>query len=582
MSPRDPLPLAAALVPPVLVALGGGIARTALQARALTLGIALGADHSGGAPLAQLLSPLTTLLPFGDLDLRAELALSVPAAVAAALITRRAGRHPSGATGLAPRAIVLAIGVVAGALLASCDASAAVAVIAVELAIGAHFSSANRRHEAIAIAFAASAFAIWCSPRNAPAIVLAVALAARAARPTSLGGAGWRAASLFAPILVAGLVVDGVRSVRGWLVVGRSLVDGALARTSGDLLPTASALRIAIAGALLATIAIASAASARRLGEDDRLAGIAALAFAIDAWIFRPPGAAIAAVVLILPTAAATLGALHIAFDRTLGQKLSPSWQALAWLVPALALGGAARAFEDELRARHIGGDAAAAPAMATLATQGVSPPRAVLVVEDEETLIQFAHDRAVLALRPDMRVLPTYTLLVGGAATMARRTILALPAAGELVRGLLASATLEEADVAPLAQQAPVLAALAAPRVKGLARHVDATGGAVLLAIERIDPSDRRMRRVPLERRLAFVIAALSTQPASDRTRSALRTAAVREARLLSLAGDREGATASLLRALALGADAERIARWTAKVKAKQSLESEPTTEDD
>jgi len=80
----------------------------------------------------------------------------------------------------------------------------------------------------------------------------------------------------------------------------------------------------------------------------------------------------------------------------------------------------------------------------------------------------------------------------------MAARTIDALPAAGEVVRGLLATATLEEADLAPLAQQVPVLAALAVGRVKALARHVDATGGAVMLALERVDASDRRVRRGP------------------------------------------------------------------------------------
>jgi len=202
--------------------------------------------------------------------------------------------------------------------------------------------------------------------------------------------------------------------------------------------------------------------------------------------------------------------------------------------------------------------------------------------VESEEALVRFSHDRALLSLRPDTRALPTHTLLLGGASTIARRTILELPAAGEVVRGLLATATLEEADVAPLSQQVPVLAALGAPRLKGLARHVDPTGGALMLALERVDPSDRRVRRGPLDRRLAFVVAALSSEPPGDRTRTALRVAATREARLLSAALDREGAGAAMARALALGADPDRIARWTAKVKARQSLESEPLSEDD
>ena len=574
--------IAAALVPPLLVAFAGGAARSAAQARALTLGITLGADHSGGAPLAQLLAPIGTLVPFGDLDLRAELALSLPAAVAAALITRRAARHPSGATGLAPHALVLAIGVVAGALLASCEASTSMTVIAAEISIGALFAAANRRVEALAIAFATSALALWCAPRNALPIVVVVALTARATGRVALARAAWRSAAIFAPIAVAALLFDGIRSARGWLVLGRLLVDGAFARATEAWLPTASAWRIGVAAAVLATIALVSAASARKLGDDDRVAALTALAFGLDAWVLHPPGGAIPAVVVLLPTAGATLGAMHIAIDRSVGARIAPSWRALAWIVPALALGGASRGVEDELRARYLGGDAAAAPAMAALATIGTSPPRAVLIVEDEPTLVRFAHDQALLALRADLRVLPTYTLLFGGPSAMARRTITALPAAGEVVRALLASATLEESDVAPLAQQVPVIAALGVPRLKAVARHVDSTGGAVMIAIERVDPSDRRVRRIPIDRRLAFVVGALAGLPTSDPTRAALRTAALREARLLSLAVDREGASAAIARALALGADAERMARWTAKVKAKQSLEGEPKMDDE
>jgi hypothetical protein len=77
-------------------------------------------------------------------------------------------------------------------------------------------------------------------------------------------------------------------------------------------------------------------------------------------------------------------------------------------------------------------------------------------------------------------------------------------------------------------------------------------------------------------------VIGALSSRPTNDGARTALRIAATREARLLSLALDREGAMAALARALALGADEARIARWISLVKSKKSLDAEPPTEDD
>ena len=60
------------------------------------------------------------------------------------------------------------------------------------------------------------------------------------------------------------------------------------------------------------------------------------------------------------------------------------------------------------------------------------------------------------------------------------------------------------------------------------------------------------------------------------------LRRSATREARLLSIGGDRDGALAAIARAAAFGADADRTQRWIARVNSKQSLESEPLTADD
>src|SRR5207244_736721 len=141
-------------------------------------------------------------------------------------------------------------------------------------------------------------------------------------------------------------------------------------------------------------------------------------------------------------------------------------------------------------------------------------------------------------------RVLPAQVLAAGGAAHMTNDTLAALPSAADPLRALLARGALDPSDVAPLAQKTAVIAQLPAHRLRSIARHASSTGGALILALERVDPSDRRIRRATLERRMSFLA---TTTGANDPLRRALRIAATREARVLSMALDREGALAAL-----------------------------------
>lgn len=227
-------------------------------------------------------------------------------------------------------------------------------------------------------------------------------------------------------------------------------------------------------------------------------------------------------------------------------------------------------------------GDAAAGHDVAALFTLGVAPPRAVLVVEDEAALLRFAHARLVHGLRPDLHVLPAQKLAAGGAARMANVTIGDVPTAADPLRALLAHGTIEPSDASPLALKAALLTDLGFARIRPVARYVEPTGGPLIVHLERIDPSDRKLRRPTLERRMGLLIRLLSGRPAHDRHRSALRVDATREARALSLALDRDGALAAVVRAQSLGAEPDRSARWLTKLAARQSIDLEPACPDD
>jgi hypothetical protein len=80
----------------------------------------------------------------------------------------------------------------------------------------------------------------------------------------------------------------------------------------------------------------------------------------------------------------------------------------------------------------------------------------------------------------------------------------------------------------------------------------------------------------------MTALASALMSRPASDRVRRALRIDATREARIFSLAFDRDATLAAIARARAFGAPEDRSARWLARTQAKQTLDTEPLSEDD
>jgi hypothetical protein len=572
------LVMVAALAAPMMVALTAGPSATQ-TARDATLGLSLGADHGGTAPIAQLLVPLLGLLPIGDLDLRAAIALSLPAAAAAALVTKRVGRDRVGGTGVAPSAIVLSFGVLAAALLSSIDLSAAIVALAIELSLAAIVAPASKRTSAFGAAIAASVVAAWTAPRLAPVAILAPILVHRARK--TRGGTLARALPFVLPALAALAIIAVARWDHAFLVVGRAFESGGFARGPEEPF-TAASLRTAVVAGTLAAIGLALAT--RKLPAEDRAAAVLAIVAAAAAFFLHASGATVVAIVALLPLAAATLGAAHIAAMRwqssRVGAAHRPSaMRVVAFVVPALTLGFSARVVEDELRARHRGPERAAAREMVPLATLGVASPRSVLLVDDERSVLSFGHDRVVVGLRPDLRILPTGDLLLGGGSVLAKRTIDVLPASALVLNGLIARGLIEESDLSPLTERTPVLAELQVARLRAFSRHVDPSGEALGLTIERVDPSDRRLRRPLLNRRLDFVVGWLDER---DPERRVLRVAATHEARILSLAGDRESALAAIVRSEALGADPERIARWKARLRAKQSLDLEPWCEDD
>src|SRR5207244_3431391 len=77
--------MVAALVPSTLAALADPAQGERAQ-RTLALGLTLGSDRGGGPPIGQALVPLASLIPFGPIEVRAAIALSIPAAVASYLV----------------------------------------------------------------------------------------------------------------------------------------------------------------------------------------------------------------------------------------------------------------------------------------------------------------------------------------------------------------------------------------------------------------------------------------------------------------------------------------------------------------
>ncbi len=553
------MPTLAAIIPLLLAALSDPESRSfAADGRDVVVGLTMAADRSFSLPLPQILAPLATLVPIGPIDLRASIALAIPAAIATFLVARRIEAATMAARARGGSAIAFAFAATVGVLLGAISPAASLSVIAIELFGDPRAPSAFRA--------AAMVVALWGAPRLGPAVIAAALLT----RPREERKLAWLGA---VPVIVLSLVMMSLRR-DAWLSFGHPLRAPSFARAV-DVFPSGAMLRAAI---VLLVLAVLTRLLAPSKNAADRNALIVAGVALLSSLVLGAAGGLVVAAASVASLSVAFAGALSIAVERHLARA---GRTALALLIPALALGLGARAFEVELGARRLG---AAAPAhdLGALVTLGIAPTRGVLLMEDETALLRFASARIVHGLRPDVLVLPAQALAAGGAARMANQTIAAIPAAAEPLRALLARGTLDPADIAPLAQKGAVLVELPTHRIRAVARHASPTGGPLHLALERVDPSDRRLRRSALERHLGYLATALAARPDSDRLRSALRVAATREARVLSIAGDRDGALAAIARAGALGADAERMKQWTARVNAKQTLENEPLTPDD
>jgi hypothetical protein len=549
------IPALAAIVPLLLAALCDPEAR---DARDVVVGLTMASDRSLSIPLAQLLSPLSALIPIGPIELRAAIALAIPAALATFLVARAIESATIASRARGGSAIAFAFAATVGVLLGGAPVAVSLAVIAIELLRDARATRSARA--------AALLIACWGAPRLAPAVIVALWLMReRDDRSNPILGA--------VPVLAMTTVLMSLRR-EAWLSFGHPLRAPSFARAA-EIFPSGAMLRAAIVLVVLGVLTRIFAAS--RTAAERNAPIVAGVALLCSIVLGAPDGIVVAAA-CVAPLSVSFAGALSIAVERHLARA---GRTALSLLIPALALGLGARAFEVHLAANRLG-PALVAHDLAPLITLGTVPIRGVILMEDEGSLLRFAGARVVHGVRPDLQVLPAQSLAAGGAARMANQTIATIPAAADPLRALLARGVLDGSDIAPLAQKGAVLAELPAHRLRGVARHAAPTGGPLTIALERVDPSDRRLRRTALERRLAFLATALAARPPSDRLRTALRVSATREARVLSIAGDRDGALAAIARAAAFGADAERLNRWSARVNAKQTLENEPPTNDD
>lgn len=566
-TPAEPglaLPLACAAVAPLVAALSDAATRAPEELRDVVLGVALGGDRSGSAPLAQILVPLLELLPIGDREHRALVALSLPAALATFLLVRRALRAVHAEARRGALAIAGALGALAAVLLVSAPPGAALIVVAVELAALVPAP--------LAWTTAASLFAAWCAPRLSPALLLPVALALRRARP----GGRFPAALHALPPIAAGVALLVVRDGASWLVLGRALRTGPFAPLETALVATPLAFRAAWAIGLAVAAAIALARLGRDLSVPDRTALAAAAVLALVAEPLRAAGAVEGAMALALPSVGELFMALFVAIARAVPSGRPALRLGLSWLVPALSAGFAARGLEDELVERRRPLEHAAAVGLAPLASLGLAGPRPVVVVEDEPTLIRDAWSLALDDLRPDLAILPTQALLLGGPGRMATLAVQRLPRGAELLRSTLATGLVTESGSSPLAADASLVVDLPVARLREIARHLDPSLGAMRAPLERVDPSDRRLRRQGGAARQRFLDRGRAARFADPWTVVA-RLGALRAARLLALAGDRDGALAEVARARVLGDDPARVGRWETKLGAKRGLADEP-----
>jgi hypothetical protein len=561
------LAIACAAVAPVLAALGDVATRDPHELREVAVGIAAAGDRSGCAPVAQLLVPAFELLPFGDREHRALVALAMPAALATFLVATRAWSIARSVAGRGADVIAGAVTVLAAVLLAGAPPGAALVVAAIELALAALATP-----ERLGVAMLAGLVGAWASPRLSPALIVPIFWALRRARP----GARIGALAGAAPLIAACVALLFVRDADAWLVLGRAFRTGGFAPDEFALLATPLLRRAAAVASIATVLAIAVARFGRDLATRDRVALVASAVLALLADPLRPRGAVAVSIALALPTIAELLVVIQIAVARAIDPRRAVLRFGLPWLVPALTAGFAARAAEEDLSARRRPLDAAAAIDLAPLAAFGALPGHPIVVVEDEDALVRDAWPWLVDDVRPDLELLPTQSLLLGGAGRMATRTAMRFPRAAELLRSTLAESVVTESGSSPLAADATLVLDLPAARLREVARHVDPILGVLRIPLERVDPSDRRLRRQATEPRQRFLDAARALVPGDPWT-IAPRHASMRAARLLALASDRDAALAELSRARMLGEDPVRVGRWEAKLQGKRTLADEP-----
>ncbi len=506
---------------------------------------ALGLTVPGGTtmPLGQLLGALAVALPVGDLEARVGLLGAIPAAVATYCVVRSALAAPFAGPRLQAGLVTLALGAVVGLFLFGAPMETALVVLACELAIDADLDTRGA-------AVFATVLAAWGAPRHAGTLAVAWWLAG-----VSVPLGAWIAGLVGCALLAAiSLGHDGIGGAPWSPFAGHPFVtpDGAHARAAGLVVVLAAVTWLGTR---------ASPGSRIRVG----LALAAALGIAI-----RAPGALSIAVALLVPLAAQAGSALTMAASEVARAEAQRLRRVAAYgLVPALCLGLAARGVEVELAGTRLGPSERVSRPLHALFGMGGAPPRAIWMVEDEAGLVRALYARTVLGLRPDVRLLPVQGLLTTLAIRTANATMSDEPATREIVRALLARGNLEPSDMASLAQRVPLVADVAYGRLRGVSRHAQPLGTAVAFFLERVDPSDRRLRRAQLERRWA----AVRLSPI-DPLRDHLRRAALREARLLSAALDKDGALAALRRAEAFGHPTTRVRALIARASSKHGLE--------
>jgi len=531
----------AAIVPLALAVLGDVAALDERVVSALLLGTPGGTTM----PAASLLGSLATALPLADLETRISLFSALPAALATFVVTDTTATASFAGPRWGAALIVLALGTMVGVALHGAPFEVAFVVLAVDLALRRP-SSAQR-----GLTVLAAVIALWAAPRHLGTVAAAFLLGGLGVPPLGLVAAVAIAAPLATVAWVRPIGLGGVATLP---FEGHPFarMDPAQLRALG----------------VVAVLAVVTWLGTKD-GTATRPRILVALA-AVAGLLARAPGALVVGAAVLAPLSAQAGSALTMAATEVARAERQRLRRLAAFgLVPALCLGLAARAFEVELAASRSTADARAARPLHDLLGLGAAPVRAVWMVEDEPALVRVLHGRLVHGLRPDVRILPVQGLLSTLAVRATHLVMAEEPAVRDIVRALLARGGLEPSDLSPLAQRVALVADVSYARLRGVARHVQPLGTAVAFFLERIDPSDRRLRRPLLERRWA----ALRLAP-DDPLREHLRAAALREARLLAFARDTDGAVAALRRAEAFGEPAEHVRALVARVLAKQSIE--------